>query len=211
MSDQMIHGYTGIVSQLELETTKVLIDTDVLLNPLPETWESKQLDIADLLIFLGNYIEQPNGTWHDSANQTLTTNNQVKPVRFNTVDFNNGINVINDGASVPNIIKVNRAGVYNIQFSAQLYRTSGGSSQRISFWLRKNGNDIANSNTHVNVQANAGYLVASWNFFVECNINDEIQLMWTSTDTAIQMRFEAADLGIPHPATPSVILTVNKV
>jgi hypothetical protein len=117
-----------------------------------------------------------------------------------------------DGAGNISRIVFGDSGLYNIQFSAQLQRTSGGSSQTVDIWFRKGGVDIPYSNTKVNVQANAGFLVASWNFFYEIDVTQPdpfIEIMWATTDVAIQLVAGAA--SAVHPATPSVILTVNKV
>jgi hypothetical protein len=102
------------------------------------------------------------------------------------------------------------SGVYNIQFSVQLQRLSGGSSKQVVIWLRKNGLDVADSATHVTLQANATYLVAAWNFFEAFNAGEYAEIMWTQDD-AIDIYYDPANLIIPYPATPSVILTVNKI
>ena len=98
----------------------------------------------------------------------------------------------------------------DIQFSAQLKRTSGGSSKQVVVWLRVNGVDVADSATHVTLQANATFLVAAWNFFQQITAGQDVQIMWTQDD-AIDIAYDAANLVIPYPATPSIILTVNKI
>ena len=57
---------------------------------------------------------------------------------------------------------VTQAGVYNVQFSAQIYRTSGGTLQHIDIWFRVNGLDVDNSNTKITISNNSHYYVASW-------------------------------------------------
>jgi hypothetical protein len=132
-------------------------------------------------------------------------------VKLNSTDLTatSGFSILTDGFGDKTIIKAANAGVYNIAFSAQLRRGSGGSSESINFWLRKNGTNVPSTNTVVSVQANAGLLVAAWNFFIQMDAGAEAQLMWSTSSTAIDMPYAAAS-GV-HPATPSVILTVNKV
>jgi hypothetical protein len=151
------------------------------------------------------------GSFYDTTLQTALAANTAYPIKLNSTDntATNGFAVGNDGLGNPTIIKAASAGVYNIAFSAQLQRTTGGSSETVDIWLRKNGSNLAWTNTAVNVQANAGFLVAAWNFFVQLDANAEFQLMWATTSTAIQLVF--GDLTAVHPQTPSVILTVNKV
>ena len=146
------------------------------------------------------------GSYYSVNNQIPTAPNTPNSMEFSTIDFESGVQLI-----ASDTIEVLKEGVFNVQFSAQLSRTSGGSSQQISIWFRKNGSDVPNSNTHVNVQANAGKLVPAWNYFFDLNQNDTIQIMYSVTSTTIQLLHENADLVVPHPATPSVIVTINQV
>ncbi len=147
-----------------------------------------------------------NGSYYSVNNQIATVANTPNSMEFSTIDFESGVQLV-----ASDTIEVLKNGVFNVQFSAQLSRTSGGSSQQISIWFRKNGIDIPNSNTHLNVQANAGKLVAGWNYFFDLNQNDTIQIMYSVTSTAIELLYQSADLAVPHPATPSVIVTINQV
>jgi hypothetical protein len=105
-------------------------------------------------------------------------------------------------------------GVYNIAFSAQLWRTQGGNEDVISIWLRKNGVNVAESRTDVTLQSNSIKSVAAWNFFapVECSSTcDTYQLMWSFKESHTNLWFEAATTDPARPAIPSIILTVNQV
>lgn len=154
------------------------------------------------------------GSFYDNLTQTLTGGATVAiPVILNTTDVSvtNGISIVTDGTNLTRITVANTA-VYNILFSAQL-ANSGGTAQTVDFWLRKNGStaaaNIADTNGKVQLQGNANYLMAAWNYFVSLNAGDYIQLMWTATSTNVTMIAEAAN-GV-HPATPSIIVTVNQV
>jgi hypothetical protein len=151
------------------------------------------------------------GSFFDSTTQTALVANTAYAVKLNSTDLTatSGFSILTDGFGDKTIIKAANAGVYNIAFSAQLRRGSGGSSESINFWLRKNGTNVPSTNTAVSVQANAGLLVAAWNFFIQMDAGAEAQLMWSTSSIAIDMPYAAAS-GV-HPATPSVILTVNKV
>lgn len=120
-------------------------------------------------------------------------------------DATSGVSIVDNSK-----ITVDATGVYNVQFSAQLYRSTGGTSKQAIIWLRKNDVDIPATSTHVTMQANATYLVASWNFFVKLNAGQNVELMiWQ--DDAIEILYDPANVTVPYPATPSVILTVEKV
>ena len=147
------------------------------------------------------------GSFYDTSTQTVTSG-QVKAMELNTTDISGGITVNNNTLGRPTRITVNTTGVYNLQFSAQLNRNTGGNTKQIDIWLRKNELDLSWTNTGLNVQANANKLVAAWNFFVSLTANQYVELMWTQNDD-INILAELA--GVNYPATPSVILTMNKI
>jgi hypothetical protein len=149
------------------------------------------------------------GYFYDTTTQTCASGG-IAAMKYNTPVQTNGVTIVNNGSGFPTRITFAYDGVYNIQFSAQLYRTSGGSPKQVTIWLRKNGTDVADSATHISVQANANYLLASWNFFEAFNAGQYAEIMW-SQDDAIDIAYAGPDVVIPHPAVPSVILTVSKI
>jgi hypothetical protein len=201
--------YTGAVSSVNLGSNNITANSFIKVGGL-----STQFLKADGSVDTNTYLTTSNfsyGSFYDTLLQTALVNNTAYPIKLNTTDVTatSGISVLNDGLGNPTRIKASVAGVYNVAFSAQLQRTTGGSSETIDIWLRRNGTNLAWTNTSVNVQANAGYLVTAWNFFVQMDAGAEIQLMWSTTSTAVQIVTKPAT-GI-HPETPSVILTINKV
>jgi hypothetical protein len=173
-------------------------------------FKSSKLSGANLKTQVKGWAGKKFGSFYDSTTQTCASGT-IKAMQTATSDsFNNGVLVGIDGLSNPTLFSVTESGVYNVQFSAQLNRTTGGSSQTISIWLRKNGTDVPNSATHVSLQANAGKLVAAWNYFIDIADTDKIQIMW-SQNGAINLLAETPDLALPHPAIPSVIVTINQL
>ena len=101
--------------------------------------------------------------------------------------------------------------IYNIQFSAQLDKTGGG-ADAVYIWLRVNGADVANSASKVVVNGNNDEKIAAWNFVIQLQSNDYIELAWSSTDATMHIEAIAASTVAPvHPFIPSVILTVTWV
>jgi hypothetical protein len=141
------------------------------------------------------------GAFYDTTTQTAAAINTAYAIAFDTTDFAFGVR---RGTPTSQIV-VDDPGVYNIQFSAQLDNTSGG-SHLIWIWLRVNGVDVANSASQVRLKSSDGELVAAWNFLQRLKANDYIQLMWSVSDTSVQILAQAA--AAPVPAIPSVILTV---
>ena len=147
------------------------------------------------------------GSFYDTTTQSVASG-QVKAMELNTTDISGGISIANNSLGRPTRITVNTTGVYNLQFSAQLNRTTGGSAKQIDIWFAVNDVNISNSNTGVTMQANDGKIVAAWNFFVSLTAGQYVELMWTQND-AIDILAEVA--GVNYPATPSVIVTMNKI
>jgi hypothetical protein len=106
-------------------------------------------------------------------------------------------------------IYIGETGVYNIQFSAQLDKTSGASAQSIYIWLRVNGTNVANSASQVTLKDTSAEIVAAWNFIVTLETEDYFELAWSSPDTDMQLKAVTASGSVP--AIPSVILTVSWV
>ena len=194
------------ISQLPQKTT--LMGASDLLEVseaqlIPGVFVSKKMRRDKLVeTIIGNI---PSGSFYDNTTQTATANTPTAMLISQT-NFLNDISI-----SGTTGMQVNNAGYYNVQFSAQIYRTSGGTSQHVDIWLRVNGTDVANSNTRINVNNNSVYQVAAWNWFVLLGASDVVEIMWATTTATIELRNEVANLIIPHPETPSVIATINRI
>ena len=142
------------------------------------------------------------GSFYDTTTQTAALANTAYAMTFNTTDLSAGVYI----GSPTSRVYVDRPGVYNIQFSAQLDNTSGG-DHLVWIWLRVNGTDVANTASEVRLKGNDAELVAAWNFLYNFKADDYFQLMWAVGDTGVRIKAVAATA--PVPAIPSVILTVT--
>jgi hypothetical protein len=191
-------------------TSDMLIGTDV-----SNSNETKNFTVGQVLDLIPSNLSLYKGSFYDSITQPITTPQLATgiPVILRTTDATctNGISIVTDGTNLTRITFAN-AGTYNLLFSAQL-ANSGGSSHTTDFWLRKNGStaaaNIADTNGKVVMQANQNYLMAAWNYFINVDAGDYIQLMWVATATNVSIVADPANAV--HPATPSVILTLNQV
>lgn len=123
--------------------------------------------------------------------------------KFDTNVTSSGINLFSQTE-----IQVSRTAVYNIQFSAQLSKTTG-TTDELSIWLTINGLPIDNTNTKITMANNNVLLVAAWNWMSPLNINDKISISWSTSGGHIFLYGEA---GISIGGTiPPVILTINQV
>ena len=144
------------------------------------------------------------GAFSDTTTQTIASINTAYAMTFNTTDEANGVSV---GSPTSRIV-VTEQGVYNIQFSAQLDKTSGAAAN-IYIWLRKNGTNVANTASKVAIQGTSAEAVAAWNFVIQLEPNNYVELMWASDDTDVVLL--AASATSVWPAIPSVICTVTQV
>ena len=107
---------------------------------------------------------------------------------------------------------VQNAGVYNIQFSAQLQQSNNDDSL-ISIWFRKNGTDISRSNTEIAIDKNQGgasKLVAAWNIIESFTANQYVEIMWSSPDISMEILWQDVQTAPTRPSTPSIIVTVTQ-
>lgn len=189
------------------------VQTDILESESNISVENGTLHVYNdkLKVHLQNEIREiatsntiKNGSFLDLTTQTVTSG-AIAAVKLGTTIFSNGVSISNNSR-----INVDYAGIYNLQFSMQLRRTTGGGAKQTIIWIRVNGVDVPNSATHVTFQSSSDYLVPAWNFFIDMTAGQYVELMWTQDD-AIVLTYEAADTIVPHPAVPSVILTMNKI
>ena len=143
------------------------------------------------------------GSFYSTADQTNADTENF--ITYNNTDLSNGVSIVSNSR-----ITIANAGIYNIQFSAQLDKTDGGNDY-IEIWLKKNGTNIANTSTVVTLHAQDGKSVAAWNWFVNAAAGDYYQIAWYSADANMFLNYIAGGSNPTRPAVPSVILTVNRV
>lgn len=115
---------------------------------------------------------------------------------------------------LPSKITVDYAGLYNLQFSFQFVNTD----TRIhdtDVWFRKNGTNIANSNSRFSVPNSHGgidgHLIAALNFFLDMDPGDFVEIMWHTDDVQVLIEQLPTAASPTRPATPSAIVTMSYV
>lgn len=143
------------------------------------------------------------GVFISTATQTAAAINTAYAMTLNTTQMSSGVVL---SGTYPSRVYVDRAGVYNFQFSAQLNKASA-STKQVFIWARINGIDVPYSATAVALSGSSAATVAAWNFVLELNASDYFELIWSTNDTGCQIQAVAA--ASPVPAIPSIILTVT--
>jgi len=148
------------------------------------------------------------GSFTSNVTQTNPVANVARAFSADTTEINNGVIL-----SANTRFVVQNAGVYNIQFSAQLQQLNNADSA-ISIWFRKSGTDIPKSNTELSIDKNQGgasKLVAAWNIVESFTANQYIEIMWSSPDTGMEILWQNTQTGPTRPSTPSLIVTLTQV
>ena len=147
------------------------------------------------------------GSFIHTASMDLLTSGSIYSMSLSTTEFANGVSI--GGASKSQITFAN-PGVYDLQFSAQITKTSGTKSN-VYIWLDQNGVAVPNTSTDITLAGGSGDReVAAWNFFVKTTTpNEYAQLMYAGSVGNVRFLYEAGFDGVP--AIPSLIVTVNRV
>ena len=135
----------------------------------------------------------------------------IGKVLFNNTDYSNGVAV--NSADQTQIV-FSKPGIYNLQFSAQLLNFTT-SDDNVTIWFRVNGVDVPASASIEEVNAkhgsSPGARICTVNLFQQFNINDYVQLAWTTdTGNSVLASFPAGTSPV-HPVSPGVIFTCQFV
>ena len=151
----------------------------------------------------GQFIDCPNGLFFNTADQTFAAANTAYPVVFNTTYLNNAVQLRSGSTSE---IEVTISGVYNFQYSGQV-KTTSAADKNLYLWIARNGTDIGYSTHAWTFHDNNHYAEISWNFNIDLDVGEYIELQIASDSTDIRLDAEAATA--PHPGIPSNVLAVN--
>jgi hypothetical protein len=121
-----------------------------------------------------------------------------------------GITIANDGSGNPTRITFAAAGTYALSPSFQ-FKNTDTNDHDATFWFRKNGTDIANSASVVNIPkaADGGATFAQIVFYETVTAAQYIEIMWLPENAGVTLDFIAA--GAIAPAVPSVILAAERI
>jgi hypothetical protein len=182
-------------------------------NAVTTTLNDSRIGFDSLIFFVpvsaaAEADSAPYGAFQDSTDQTAANTTTAYAVTFNTTDYSNGVYVSNSSR-----LNVRNYGIYNIQFSFQFKNTSN-DGQDVDIWFRKNGTNVAGSNSKFYLPArkstgDPSHLIAAMNYVLEMNANDYVEVMWRVSDTGVSLEQYPTDTSPTRPATPSTIITLS--
>ncbi|CAB5214286.1 hypothetical protein UFOVP195_48 [uncultured Caudovirales phage] len=150
------------------------------------------------------------GAFSDFTSQPLASTATGQVMTFNTTDIGgHGVSVVSSSR-----MTVTNAGTYNFQWSGQFASTSA-SLEDVYVWLRINGTNVTGSTGLISVPSKHagldGHIIAAWNYLLNLNANDYVELMWGGGSTALSIATYAAGASPTRPSTASLIATFQQV
>ena len=152
----------------------------------------------------------PHATFSSSVDQTIANPVLAQVVTFNTTIAANGITLVGGSQIV-----LPQVGNYSFSVSAVAAATASSNAKQVSMWFRKNGLDVADSNTYLTVNKDPTIIAVVLD--LPCTTaGDYYEIWWSGETTAVKLDAVAAVSGsvtFPpnQPASPSIILTVGQI
>ena len=147
------------------------------------------------------------GSFYDiTASQVAANTTTAYAIQIGQTAENNGVTIASGDE-----ITFAHSGVYNVQYSIQFTNTDN-AIHNVNIWLRKNGVDVADSNSQYAVIAKHGsihgQLIAAVNYVLTVTAGDYLQLMWQTEDVKAFIETIPAGTTPTTPVAPGVIVTV---
>jgi hypothetical protein len=152
----------------------------------------------------------PYGCFTNNSDQTSPSVGSTAVVVYDTTEEASGVYLASSSR-----LYVRNYGIYNVQFSLQL-KNSANDAQYADIWFRINGTDVPRTASRFDIPARKSstepsHVIGTVNVFLELQAGDYVQIAGTTSSTDIGLEYYAADTGIPRPAIPSAITTVQYI
>ena len=186
---------TGNATTTTITDARIGADSKIIVIP----WsDAAELDAA------------PYGQFSNNTDQTAPSTGTSAVVLWDTTELSNGVYLSNSTR-----INVRNAGTYNVQFSLQL-QNSTNDHQYADVWYRVNGSDITNSGSRFGIPprkstGDPSSMIGYMSLFLELDANDYVEIAGAVSDTGVTLETYAADTGIPRPAIPAAIASVQYI
>ena len=126
------------------------------------------------------------------------------------MDQNDAISGIEHSSEHPADIRIVESGTYVVIAAPQVGRTSGDSASNVDFWLRKNGQDIQNSNVRCTLKGKDDKDVIVNQTMMPFNAGDVLNVMMAVENAGEGLGIEAIRTE-GRPLIPSIIFSMHKI
>jgi hypothetical protein len=147
------------------------------------------------------------GQFYDTTIQSGSADTAYA-MKLNTTDIANGVSVVSSSR-----ITVANTGIYNLQFSSQLYNTAN-TNIEFDIWFAVTGSPVPTSNTKVEIDKQPGTFgrnVAAWNIVLPLTASQYAEIYWSCNAATGQLYYTGSATTPTRPAIPSVIATMTQV
>lgn len=151
----------------------------------------------------GRFLYFPHAQFYCSAGQTLESPNTAYPVGYNTIEFSNGITLVDNTK-----ITFSISGIYKVDGTLQL-KNSSGTAAVVFVWLELNAAKIDYSAHEYQMQGVVSSQLAKSTSIVEVQGGDELRLMWAANTTDVFLLKD--DPTALHPGVPCAEVAVHFV
>ena len=186
------------------------IDTTSLSNRINNKISVGGLSSNDITQAL-NYspIRDDYGSFYDTTKQQTTVATALS-IKFNFTNFSNNINVTNNTSGMPSRITVTNPGIYNVKYALQFIKSDAGTDE-ISVWVRRNSIAYANTHNVYTIQGSNLKNKVTGSYWVDLGVNDYIEIYFSVKNTNSCVTGSNALLLPSRPATPSAIISLQRV
>jgi hypothetical protein len=152
----------------------------------------------------------PYGCFTNNTDQTSPSVGSTAVVVYDSTEEASGV-YLSDSSR----LYVRNYGIYNVQFSLQFVNNNN-DAQYADVWFRVNGTDVPRSASRFDIPArksagNPSHVIGTVNTFIEMQAGDYVQIAGTTSSTDVSLEHYVADTGIPRPAIPAAIVTVQYI
>lgn len=153
------------------------------------------------------HVKTPFGAFSDYTTQSIASTTAAYVMKLGTVDAASDISIV-DGTK----ITFNYSGVYNFQWSGQFQNTD--TQLHDAFvWIRINGVDVPGSTGRISIPnshgGTDGHTLVGWNFVLEFQAGDYLELVWAADNTAVSLVTYPATTSPVKPGTAGLVVTVT--
>lgn len=156
-----------------------------------------------------NITAKPYASYFSTQNQTNSPVTNESIFTFNNTAYESYFTL---GSSTK--IYAQYTAYYNVAFSVQ-FNNNDSSDQIGRVWLKKDGVNVSSTRSDVTVPkaqgGTDGQSILAVNFFIMIESGHYIELAWSATNTKLTAETLPAGTSPTTPASPSIVVTLNRV
>ena len=144
---------------------------------------------------------------YNLSNHTASANTATL-IDFDTPDVLSGISLVSGSQ-----FTVSTPGLYEFAVISQINRAASSGTATLSFWAKKNGVDVPNSNNNVSITGNTGTAATlmNKNFVIVLEEGDYIEFYWSTTSADMILKYTAAGTSPTRPSTAAVKVKATRI